>query len=38
MVVITPAVLDTFRSISNRRYNDVVDLILGLEQRGNIPS
>jgi Protein of unknown function (DUF2795) len=36
---ITPAVLDTLRSIPERRYNDVADLVLGLEQqRGNIPS
>ena len=36
---ITPDVLDTLRSIPDRRYNDVADLVLGLEQqRGNIPS
>src|SRR5215213_664169 len=36
---ITPDVLDTLRTIPDRRYNDVADLVLGLEQqRGNIPS
>ena len=35
---ITPDVIDTLRSIPDRRYNDVADLVLGLEQqRGNIP-
>ncbi len=36
---ITHDVLDTLRSLPDRRYNDVADLVLGLEQqRGNIPS
>jgi hypothetical protein len=36
---ITLDVIDTLREIPDRRYNDVADLVLGLEQqRGNIPS
>jgi hypothetical protein len=36
---VTPDVIDTVRGIADRRYNDVADLVLGLEQqRGNIPS
>ena len=36
---VTPDVIDTLRSIHDRRYNDVADLVLGLEQqRGNVPS
>jgi Protein of unknown function (DUF2795) len=36
---ITPDVIDTLRSIPDRRYNDEADLVLGLEQqRGNISS
>jgi hypothetical protein len=35
---VTPDVIDILRSIPDRRYNDVADLVLGLEQqRGNIP-
>jgi hypothetical protein len=36
---VTLDVIDTLRDIPDRRYNDVADLVLGLEQqRGNIPS
>jgi hypothetical protein len=36
---ITLDVIDTLRNIPDRRYNDVADLVLGLEQqRGNITS
>jgi hypothetical protein len=36
---ITPDVIDTLRSIPDRRYNDEADLVLGLEQqRGSLPS
>jgi hypothetical protein len=36
---VTLDVIDTLRGIPDRRYNDVADLVLGLEQqRGNIPS
>jgi hypothetical protein len=36
---VTPVVIDTLRSIPDRRYNDVADLVLGLEQqRGNVSS
>jgi Protein of unknown function (DUF2795) len=37
--VITPDVIDTIRSIPDRRYNDAADLALGLglgQQRGSI--
>ncbi len=30
---ITPDVIDALRSIPDRRYNDVADLVLGLEQQ-----
>jgi hypothetical protein len=36
---VTLDVIDTLRDIPDRRYNDVADLVLGLEQqRGNIPT
>jgi hypothetical protein len=31
---VTPDVIDTLRTIPDRRYNDVGDLVLGLEQQG----